>query len=369
MSFSKLLLAAGAASLLLVTAAVAADADDSRVNLRDHGALCNGSHDDTNAFKKAVTATKPGGILRVPVGNCNLSDTIVIDKPMTLAGAGLGSQIYGRTSKSLFQLAAVNGAVIRDLYLGSSSNNPGVALLQFVNSHHNRVENITMLGGYYGVHLFGSLLNTFVDLRTGVNFNSGKSAFFGQTPINQTWVYAERDHSKKISSNANTFFTPALEGGTNGININDFPDPSCGGCARNGEGSLNIVGGAIEGVSGVGLTIDSTFLPISVTGVHMEANGTDILINQAVNVRIASILSSGGPGGSGPNGVRVQGALTRNIQFSDSIIQQMIVDTSVKRFQLQNITTDLQCTNSGGISPAAPWDASVIFTNVGLNCT
>jgi hypothetical protein len=368
MCVSKLPLAVCVFSSLLVSGALA-DADDGWVNVRDHGAVCNGTHDDTQAFQKAVAEIKPGGTLRIPVGKCNLRDTIVIDKPMMLAGAGLGSQIYGRTAKSLFQLAGVNGAVVRDLYLGSSSNALGVALLQFVNSHHNRVENVTMLGGYYGVHLFGSLLNTFIDLRTGINFNAGNSAFFAQAPTNYTWVYAERDHSKKISSNANTFITLALEGGTNGLNINDFPDPSCPGCARNGEGSLNIVGGAIEGVSGVGLTIDSTFLPVSVSGVHLEANGTDILINQAANVRMSSILSSGGPGGSGPNGIRVQGAFTRNIQFSDSIIQQMLVDTSVKRFQLQNITTDLQCTHTGGISPPAPWDASVIYTNVGLNCT
>ena len=363
------LLAAGAASILLVTAACANDTDNGRSDLRDHGATCNGSRDDTAAFRKAIAATKPGGLLRIPVGNCTLSDTIVIDKPITLVGAGLGSQIYGRTSSTLFQFTSVNGAVVRDLYLGSSSNDPGVALLKFVNSHHNRVENVTMLGGYYGVHLFGSLLNTFTDLRTGVNFNSGQSAFFAQTALNRAWVYAERDQSNRISSNANTFFAPSLEGGTNGIMINDFPASTCAGCVRNGEGSLQIVGGTIEGVSGVGLTIDSTFLPISVTGLHLEANGKDILINQSANVRFSAILSSGGPGGSGATGIRVQGAYTRNIQFTDSIIQQMIVDTSVKRFILQNITTDLQCTNTSGITPAASWDPSVVFTNVGLNCT
>jgi hypothetical protein len=103
--------------------------------------------------------------------------------------------------------------------------------------------------------------------------------------------------------------------------------------------------------------------------VHFEANGTDVLINESANIRLTAILALGGPGGAGLNGIRVQGGTTRNVQISDSIIQKIVTDTTVKRFQLQNITTDLQCTSTSGVTPPTPWDPSVIYTNVGLNCT
>jgi hypothetical protein len=47
----------------------------------------------------------------------------------------------------------------------------------------------------------------------------------------------------------------------------------------------------------------------------------------------------------------------------------MNIDLAVKRLQLQNITTDLNCTGISGIIPSGPWDSSVVYTNVGLNCT
>ena len=335
--------------------------DDDGNNVRGRGAVCNGQNDDTAAFQTTIDKTPAGGVLRVPHGKCVVSGTLVVSRPITIAGVGLGSQIYGKNAKTILQFVGVNDAVVRDLYLGSASNAPGVALLELVNSHHNRIDNVTMLGGYYGLHLFGSLLNTIIDLKTGINFNSGHSAFFGAVAVNQYWVYAERDHTKHISSNANTFIAPSLEGGTNGIYLGDLPDPTCAGCIRNGEGSLTITGGAIEGLSQTALTVDSTFHPISVSGVHFEANQLDVLINQAVNIRLSSIVSLGR--------IRVQGALTRNIQITDSIVQQLSTDTTVKRFQLQNITTDLQCTGTSGIVPAFPWDISVIYTNIGLNCT
>lgn len=216
-----------------------------------------------------------------------------------------------------------------------------------------------MMGSYYGLHLFGSLLNTIVDLRTGINFGG----FFAATSTNQYWVFAERDPATLISANANTFLAPSLEGGNYGIVIQDPVDPgaNCPGCVRDGQGSLQIFGGTIEGVSKTALVLDRTFLPSSITGVHFEGNGLDVLINQAANIRLAAVLSLGG--------MTVQGAFTRNIQISDSILQQINIDMTVKRLQLQNITTDLNCTGISGVNPSTPWDASVIYTNVGLNCT
>jgi hypothetical protein len=336
------------------------------INVVNHGAKCNGQHDDTLAFRSAIVAAK-GGVVSVPPGRCVLTDTLVINgsNPVSLVGAGRSSQIFQSANKTLLQLQNVQAAMIKDLYLGSAATDPGTSLLDLVNSHRNRIDNVTMMGSYFGVHLFGSLLNTIVDLRSGVNIGG----FFAATSTNQYWVYAERDHVNHISANANTFLAPVLEGGNYGIYIQDAPDPGCAGCVRNGEGSLQITGGTIEGVAQIALVVQDTFLPTSVTGVHFEGNGADVLIDQSANIRLTAVLSVGGAGGSGAHGIRVQGAFTRNIQISDSIIQEIITDTTVKRFQLQNITTDLQCSGISGVTPISSWDPSVIYTNVGLNCT
>jgi hypothetical protein len=359
------------AFLLLLVAIAPSFADDDAaprrtISVVDHGARCNGRHDDTEAFRKAIAAAK-GGVVSVPPGRCVLTDTLVINasNQVSIVGAGRSSQIFQSANKTLLQLQGVQAVMIKNLYLGSAATDAGTSLLELVDSHRNRIDNVTMMGGYYGLHLYGSLLNTIVDLRSGVNIGG----FFATTSTNQYWVYAERDHVNHISANANTFLAPVLEGGNYGIYVQDAPDPTCPGCIRNGEGSLQITGGTIEGVAQTALVLQQTFLPSSVTGIHLEANGADVLIDQSANIRLTAVLSVGGPGGTGAHGIRVQGAFTRNIEITDSIIQEIITDTAVKRFQLQNITTDLQCSGHSGVTPAVPWDASVIYTNVGLNCT
>jgi hypothetical protein len=245
--------------------------------------------------RQAITAAPVKGVVFVPPGNCVVTDTLAISSahPVSIIGSGVGSQIFQRSDNTLLQLTGVNALMVKDLFLGSAAISSGTSLIELTNSHHNRIDNVTMLGGKYGLHLFGSLLNTVVDLRGGTNF---ANLFFANSAAsqNQYWVFAERDSVHQIPSNANTFLSPSLEGGTNGIAIQDLPDPSCNGCVRDGQGSLQILGGTIEGVPGTALTLDRTFLPSSISGVHFEANGLDVLINQAANIRLTAVLSLGG---------------------------------------------------------------------------
>src|SRR4051812_6776992 len=86
------------AATVLVVPAFADDGDNARrgISVQKFGAVCNGKHDDTNAFKKAVAAAPVGFLLTVPAGQCVLTDTIVIDKPLQIAGVGFGSQVLGK---------------------------------------------------------------------------------------------------------------------------------------------------------------------------------------------------------------------------------------------------------------------------------
>jgi hypothetical protein len=161
--------------LAMVTIAIAApamalDEDASQAYVKKFGAMGDGANDDTFAFQQAIAQVKAGGIVILPEGTFKLTSTIVITKPVTILGAGFATQIYNNNNQTLFQLVNVNNAVIRDLYLGSNSTQPGVSLIELINSHHNQINNVTMLGGYYGLHLKGSLLNTIIDMRSGTNF-------------------------------------------------------------------------------------------------------------------------------------------------------------------------------------------------------
>ena len=210
--------------LLAITAPSFADeaTPHRTINVRDHGATCNGTHDDTQAFRKAIDKAPVGGMVLVPPGRCVVSDTLVINaaNAVSIVGAGRASQIYQRSQKTLFDFQGVNALMIKDLFLGSAATAAGTALIKLTNSHHMRIDNVTMLGSYYGLHLNGSLLNTIVDLRSGTNF---RNTFFAAGLVRRTqyWVYAERFNS--ISANANTFVAPVLEGGVNGIWLVDTP--------------------------------------------------------------------------------------------------------------------------------------------------
>jgi hypothetical protein len=170
------------------------------------------------------------------------------------------------------------------------------------------------------VHLKGSLLNEFVGLKTGTNFQG----FFGGTGLqhlSEYWVYAEPYNN--ISPNANTFIAPSLEGGNNGIRIVD-PNPG---------GSVYIYGGSIEGLSGVGLYFDDTVLPSVVSGVHLESNGiADVVVDDARNVRLESILAN--------NRVRVINTCT-DVVMSSSFIERIEIGPDARRTHLENVTYNL----------------------------
>lgn len=303
----------GLALVLACPLAASAKDDEARVHGPSGG-------DDTPMLQQAIDLTKSGGRLFIPVGHYTLQGTLVVNKPITIIGTGLGAQLYETGNQTLFRFTNVNGAAMRDLYLGSNATLAGASLIELVNSHHNEIQNVTMLGGYYGLHLLGSLLNTVIDLRSGVNFGG----FFAPVSTNQVWVMGEPFNG--ISPNANTFIGPALEGGTNGIVL---ADPTH-------QTSIQIFGGSIEGVSGVGVTFRGAFLPSSITGVDFEANGQDIVVSASSNIKIAAINSVNTSPGALPQ-IAISGD-SRNVQISDSVIESLSVTAAAKRVLLQNVT-------------------------------
>ena len=285
--------------------------------------------DATAAVRLAIEHTPAGGLVFFPPGHYTVSGEIVIDRPLILSGEGLGSQIFQSSpGQSLFVLRGVQGVSIQDLYLGSAATTAGASLIKLVGAHHCRVENVTMLGGYYGVHLQGSILNTFIDLRSGVNIGG----FFAGTSTNRYWVFAERANG--ISANANTFLAPVLEGGTNGIRLED----------AGGEGSLYVFGGSIEGVANVGLGLRKAGLPTVISGMHFEGNGTaDIDLDQAFATRIEGVFAT--------KKIRL-GKTTLNTTIANGLVHAITIDAEARRTRLENLMVDLGGVG-GGIDDAA----------------
>src|SRR5260370_20430036 len=203
-----LAVAALATSLSIIGSASAITEDTTNTYVKKFGAVGDGVNDDTFAFQQALAQVKAGGIVFLPDGNFTLSSTIVITKPVTIVGTGAATQLYNKNNQTLFRFVNVNNSAIRDLYLGSNSTQPGVSLIEFVNSHHNQINNVTMLGGYYGLHLQGSLLQTVIGWCIRTHFQG----FLPPASVNNTWVIGGPLHGH--AANANTFIAPALEGCT-----------------------------------------------------------------------------------------------------------------------------------------------------------
>jgi hypothetical protein len=283
-------------------------------DVRFTGAYGNGTHDDTAAIQKAIDTTGAGGVVFFPRGRYLVSNEFVINKAINLQGVGFGSQIFQSASgKNLFVFNAVQAVEVKDLYLGSAATVQGTSLMQLLNTHHSRFDRVIMRGAYYGVHLRGALLNTFIDLKSGINIGG----FFAPTSDNQYWVFGERANGK--SCNANTFLAPTLEGGTNGIRLED----------TNGEGSLFVYGGTIEGVSNYGLSLQGTGLPSIVSGLHLEANlAGDILLDTSNRVRLQSVLAT--------TRIEIAGTSTNNV-ISDSMVEKIVIPATAVRTRLSSL--------------------------------
>lgn len=130
----------------------------------EFGSIGDGVSDDTQAIRAAIAAMPDGGGLFFPAGRYRISDELIIERRINIKGEGYGSQIYqSATDRSLllFQQACSlcerpAGLKLQGLYLGSAATQPGTSLIRLTNGLNNRIEDIIMLGAYYGIHLQGA---------------------------------------------------------------------------------------------------------------------------------------------------------------------------------------------------------------------
>jgi Pectate lyase superfamily protein len=350
-----------------------------------HGAKCDGVTGDTSAFKQTIAAAPKNGTVEVPIGNCVVSDTLVVvpSHAVSIVGSGRGSQIFMKADKTLLDFQAVQSGAdskgvvdvtIRDLFLGSAATTAGTALIRLVNSENVRVDNVDMLGAYYGLHLNGAQSSKIIDLRSGVNFSF---LYFAAASVsqNQYWVYGDRGNG--IATNRSVFIAPSLEGGVNGLWLDDM----------NNEGGVHIHGGTIEGVQGTALSLNHSRVASRVIGLHFEANQVaDIVLSNVSHVELAAILSD--------RQISILGD-SEHVSLIDSQAENVTidlgnggfpVDTGAKYVRLQNISACFVSGNTGmGIVPTPVSDpdfgmpngpsspvinnrTDIVYDNIGYIC-
>jgi hypothetical protein len=101
-------------------------------NVRDFGALGDGSTDDTAAIQAAITACPAYGMVLLPPGHYLLSGGLTITRPLTLAGSGFATILYVlptvAASTNIVTVApATDGHyfVFRDFCIAARSGTPG----------------------------------------------------------------------------------------------------------------------------------------------------------------------------------------------------------------------------------------------------
>lgn len=119
-------------------------------NVDAYGAIGDNSTDNYTAIMNTIAACPEGGIVYFPMGEYRISQTIVLDKPVTLRGAYAPRWSYSSTPRSSIRAAFgsfVGSSIIhvRDKSIsGEATDNNG-----------GRIENLTIDGGSWGSNIIG----------------------------------------------------------------------------------------------------------------------------------------------------------------------------------------------------------------------
>ena len=172
--------------------------------------------DATAAVRLAIEHTPAGGLVFFPPGHYTVSGEIVIDRPLILSGEGLGSQIFQSSpGQSLFVLRGVQGA-----------EHPG-SLPRL--RRHRRRRQPDQTGGRPPLprrerdHARRLLRRPLARLHPQHVHRPPERCQYRRLlrrDLDQS-LLGVRGAGQRHLGHANTFLAPVLEGGTNGIRLED----------------------------------------------------------------------------------------------------------------------------------------------------
>lgn len=274
-------------------------------NVRGYGAVGDGTTDDTTAIRNAITAVPDGGTLYIPTGKFRVTDTITINKPISILGSGSTSAIWldlNSTTKTGLVIGNLTGDAAAE---NQSYRNFGVFGptgsckygLGIFHVHRSRFENIHVRPGssHHAVVVGGCLLTHF-------NFVVQNNSLDGYPSNSGTWggagvLVADLRTFTGSGSNMPTnacVFDCIVEGGSGGGLAFQPQDQSGGNNFITGtyEGFTATTGGLYG--TGYGLYMDGC-TGFSLYDLHVEANVNGNLIknSSSFTVRDSGFFSTG----------------------------------------------------------------------------
>lgn len=272
-------------------------------NVEAYGAVGDNSTDNYAAIMDAIAACTPGGVVFFPMGQYRISETIVLDKPITLRGSYSPRWSYSSTPRSSIRAAFgtfVGDAVIhvRDKSIsGQAADNNG-----------GRIENLSIDGGSWGTDVDGvyfeglvrdwKLTDVDISQTTGNGFEAAVGAGSGNPrgfTIRGLSIYSSDGHGFRATALNDSYIEDLLTVGCalRGIYLSSM-----------GETKINSSRAVFNGLSGLyidGSTSNGglTFTDFSTDrndrhGVRIAATGTSTITFNGLLTRRDGPNSSGG---------------------------------------------------------------------------
>jgi len=306
------------------------------INVRDMGAVGDGKADDTEAFMKAIEAAKAGDTIFVPPGCYVVKKELYVDHGIHLEGEGPKSQVYQAEDLNLFHYRMYTpgyygaaGCLIQNIALGSAAISKGRSVLLLDESPYNVLFNVFLGGGYYGLHIRGSLGTTGYSVRNityrgGVIKDGELLGFFAPLPVPWAVIYAEP--TSRFAINHTSFFATTIQQRAEyGIYM----------IAGSPEGGITLNGGLTEGVKQEALTLKGFTLSSSISGMWFESG--DIATGHASNVKLSGCSNMNVEGCflGGNRGLEIQGC--RRIEVRGGTAWNIVTDKASKNIEIHGL--------------------------------
>jgi hypothetical protein len=343
-------------------------------NLFAYGAVGDGKTDDTAAVNAAIAAVPDGGTLYIPTGTFRVTDTITIDRPISIEGSGSAAGLWldlkdvTQTGLVIGNLAPVTGAShaqnqsYRNFGVfgatGSCRFGLGVyycfrARFENVHVRPGSAENAVVVGGC---------------LDCSFNFIVQNNNPTGYPPGSGTWngagiLVADLETFSSTPSTMPTnacVFDCIVEGGSGGgLAFQQQPQ----------QGGVNIITGTYEGFAAGGAPVYGAGYAVLIEGcnqftlrdLYVEATPNGTLIKNSTNftVRDSGFFSAG----TALEMLSVVGCA--DFAIDRILVGELSIDPSCSQYQVQNVVGK----NNPASAPATQDSFATMFQDPGFGGT